>query len=131
MLARRGKGYAPPQHEGFKMMMRVIFWGLSAIVLLGVLWGVFQGVKGIGAAEVAVRVEAQRRIAVEAAARRAAKTQQELTDRAEQAEAEVTALEQKLAGVRDVAAKGSDDFIVFGNDWAEWLRGSYDAKPGQ
>lgn len=111
--------------------MKTVFYVLLFVTLLGVAWGVFQGVKGIGGAEVAAKMEAQKRLAVEAAAKRAATTQRELIERAEKAEAEVAVLENKLAGVRDAASKNDgDDFIVFGNPWADWLRGNRGAKPG-
>lgn len=112
-------------------MIRAFLWVLAFVAVVTVIYAGVEAIKQAGAAAVVAKVEAQKRAAIEAAAGRSAATQAKLAEKARRAEAQAAARAQELKGLRDVAGETGKDFIVFGNDWGEWLRGKSGAKPRQ
>ncbi len=109
-------------------MTRAALWLLAFFAVSAALYGGFEAIKAssYAAGEAAARADAEaaNARAVAAAVKKAEETAAGLAQRAAQAEAETATKEAELKGMRDELAKlGGGDPVVFGPEWACWLRG--------
>jgi hypothetical protein len=109
-------------------MMRAGVWLLAFLAVSAALYGGLEAIKAssfaAGAATVRADVERARADAVAAAVAQAERTRAELERRSVAAEVEAARAEIELKEMRDELAKrGGDDPVVFGPEWACWMRG--------
>ena len=117
-------------------MTRAALWLLAFFAVSAALYGGLEAIKSssyaAGEAVARAGVEQAKAEAVATAVANAEKTRAELARRADQAEAEVAAKEAVLKGMRDeLASRDGDDPVVFGPEWACWLRGGRCAVAGR
>lgn len=99
-----------------------------AFVMVAALYFVTETIKQRGRDEIRAAVALQSAEAIQAAASHAAETTRIMQERADAAERELASATAELEELRNERIRTGGDFVVFGNDWDDWLRGKRAAR---
>jgi hypothetical protein len=101
------------------------------IALVATLYMATETLKQQGRDEVRTAVAAESAAAIQAAAARAAQITRENQERADAAERDLATATTELEELRNERVRTGGDFVVFGDDWAGWMRGKRASRTGK
>lgn len=109
-------------------MSKIGLYLAGFVALVAALYMAKETLKQQGRDEVRTAVAAESAAAIQSAAIHAAETTRLMQLRADAAERELTAATSELEELRNERIRTGGDFVVFGSDWNDWLRGKRAAR---